>query len=312
MPIGQKPNKLMWELTRTGSGGNGLPVAARLGRNELNTQEALAVCRQLPALEIREVEFTGGEPLLRPDWWTIHACLAEMGIATRLRTKGLILERDILKRIRETGITSLSIGLDGLATTHDRLRGQIGHFKLVMAGIKRSAGLGIAVEVLTVVNTHNINELPALLALLEAIGVDQWQLDAVQPNTQRVARDLQMAPENYERLKRFVHESTSKANGNEFHVSLTCNLGGILAKAASNGSRWDGCPAGRGICGITSDGKVKGCLCLPDNFIEGDLRQSDLAQIWFSPTSFSYARQTRQPEGLTACIATGLPSACRA
>jgi radical SAM protein with 4Fe4S-binding SPASM domain len=54
---------------------------------------------------------------------------------------------------------------------------------------------------------------------------------------------------------------------------------------------WRGCPAGRLSCGITSDGKIKGCLSLPDNIVEGDLRQRDLWNIWFDSDSFVYSRQ---------------------
>jgi hypothetical protein len=37
--------------------------------------------------------------------------------------------------------------------------------------------------------------------------------------------------------------------------------------------------------------KKNGCLSLPDNIVEGDLRQRDLWNIWFDPDSFAYTRQ---------------------
>jgi hypothetical protein len=37
-----------------------------------------------------------------------------------------------------------------------------------------------------------------------------------------------------------------------------------------------GCSAGLTACGITSDGKIKGCLSLPDELAQGDLTQKDL------------------------------------
>ena len=54
---------------------------------------------------------------------------------------------------------------------------------------------------------------------------------------------------------------------------------------------WRGCPAGWIACGITSDGKVKGCLSMQDDLVEGDLRKHDLWDIWFHPDTFSYNRK---------------------
>jgi radical SAM protein with 4Fe4S-binding SPASM domain len=54
---------------------------------------------------------------------------------------------------------------------------------------------------------------------------------------------------------------------------------------------WGGCSAGLFLCGITSDGGVKGCLSMPDIFIEDSLRRRDLWDIWFDPAAFRYNRQ---------------------
>ena len=57
-----------------------------------------------------------------------------------------------------------------------------------------------------------------------------------------------------------------------------------------------GCTAGLTTCGIMSDGKIKGCLSLPDNLVEGDLRTSDLWNIWFNPNAFAYTRKFAQTD----------------
>jgi radical SAM protein with 4Fe4S-binding SPASM domain len=44
-------------------------------------------------------------------------------------------------------------------------------------------------------------------------------------------------------------------------------------------------------CGITSDGRIKGCLSMPDELAEGDLRNNDLWEIWFDPNAFKYNRK---------------------
>jgi radical SAM protein with 4Fe4S-binding SPASM domain len=59
---------------------------------------------------------------------------------------------------------------------------------------------------------------------------------------------------------------------------------------------WIGCRAGCQVVGIESGGNVKGCLSLPSSmhgearFVEGNLRDRPLAEIWNAPGAFAYNR----------------------
>jgi radical SAM protein with 4Fe4S-binding SPASM domain len=53
---------------------------------------------------------------------------------------------------------------------------------------------------------------------------------------------------------------------------------------------WIGCQAGITAMGIQSDGGIQGCLSLPDIFIEGNIREKNIIDIWNAPSSFSYNR----------------------
>lgn len=53
---------------------------------------------------------------------------------------------------------------------------------------------------------------------------------------------------------------------------------------------WRGCTAGLIHFGICSDGSIKGCLALPDNFIEGNIKNNNLKNIWFDNNNFGYNR----------------------
>jgi radical SAM protein with 4Fe4S-binding SPASM domain len=76
-------------------------------------------------------------------------------------------------------------------------------------------------------------------------------------------------------------------NGIEIHPA---DGFGYYSPICTRNPDWNGCPAGICSCGITSDGKIKGCLSMPDSMTEGDLRERDLWSIWFDPGSFSYNR----------------------
>ena len=66
---------------------------------ELNTEEFIDICNQFPELLVQEVNFTGGEPLLRSDWVEISTHLNELGIATKILTNGLTLNKHTIAKI---------------------------------------------------------------------------------------------------------------------------------------------------------------------------------------------------------------------
>ena len=72
--------------------------------NELTLEESLAVCDQFPELFVQEVNFTGGEPLLRPDWKRIATHLGKLGIKTKILTNGLTLNPDTVAKMKDVGI----------------------------------------------------------------------------------------------------------------------------------------------------------------------------------------------------------------
>lgn len=302
-----------WELTlacnlrcRHCASAAGLPR-----HNELTTEEALALCDQFPALAVQEVDFTGGEPLMRRDWWRIAARVADLGITTRIVTNGLPLVARTVARIRDVGISTVGVSLDGLEATHDDIRAHPGLWRRVLAGIKRATDGGVQVGVITAVNARNLSELPALLDLLQSIGVRHWQL---QPNLplgrSGEAPDLALSDREFLELGAFFRAEHPRAQEKGFEIVPADSLG-YFTELDLLEPPWRGCHAGLFTVGIMSDGKVKGCLTMPDEMIEGDLRQDDLWDIWFRDGAFAYTRQFSVDKMGANCRGCALAEQCR-
>ena len=54
---------------------------------------------------------------------------------------------------------------------------------------------------------------------------------------------------------------------------------------------WNGCFAGTTCLGVKSNGDVNGCLPLPDNFIDGNIKDNSLIELWNSPDFCKYNRK---------------------
>ena len=75
------------------------------------------------------------------------------------------------------------------------------------------------------------------------------------------------------------------------HIAVTDTIGYYTAcEPILRGamSVWTGCYAGVLTLGIESNGDVKGCSCLPQEFVAGNVRQRSLADIWADESRFAY------------------------
>jgi radical SAM protein with 4Fe4S-binding SPASM domain len=257
--------------------------------NELSVAECLSICDQFPSLLVQEVDFTGGEPLLKLGWDRIAARLRDRGIAVRMVSNGLGITPDVVLRMKDAGLASVGVSLDGLGATHDRVRAREGMFATVVAALERLVDAELAPTVITAVNALNLPELPQLLDLLGPIGVCAWQIPPIFPSGRNsTAPELLFAADQYLQLGTFVAEWEAKARGKGIELRPADSCGYFTE--LSCGPEWQGCSAGIAAVGIMSDGRVKGCLSMPDELIEGDLRANDLWDIWFREDAFSFTR----------------------
>ena len=285
-------------------------AAAEARPGELSLEEALAICDQFPALLVQEVDFTGGEPLLHPHWREIAARLASLGIPVQVLTNGLSLTPETLSALKDVGIHAVAISLDGLEGTHDTIRGHSGLFRKVLAAVERAQSAGFRVIVITTVNALNLGELPEMARLLLARGIPQWQIQPIFPlGRARANSALELTPGSCLRLGHFVREWQGRAMEGGLDI-VPSDPYGYYTEFDVRPVPWQGCPAGRAACGIMSNGKVKGCLSLPDTFIEGDLRERDLWDIWFDPNAFAYTRRFTPSELGPFCQGCELAEQC--
>ena len=258
---------------------------------ELTLEESISICNQFPDLLVQEVDFTGGEPTISPNFLGIASYLQKLGIMTQVITNGLTLKPDFVAKIKEAGIAAVGISIDGLENTHDSIRGREGLFRQVLAGITHVQKADLPLTMLTTVNSKNIHELPNLAELLITHGVNRWQIQPIFPYGRgHENKLLQLTEEQYIQLGSFIRDRKSEAENAGLKIELADSYG-YFTEFDQREIPWRGCPGGLVACGITSDGKIKTCLSLPDEKIEGDLRKNTFWDIWFNPNSFVNTRK---------------------
>jgi len=103
-------------------------------------------------------------------------------------------------------------------------------------------------------------------------------------------RDGSMTPEDMPELARKIIEIRDEK---KIEIDVGENIGyyGELGDDLWRGYPYLGCYAGCRVIGIESNGNIKGCLSMPEEFVEGNIRQRPLKEIWFDMSLFSYNRQ---------------------
>jgi heme d1 biosynthesis radical SAM protein NirJ len=143
---------------------------------ELSTAEVFAVMDDLRAFGVPVLILSGGEPLLRPDLFAIAARAKAMGFYTGLSTNGTLIDAAVADRLAATGFDYVGVSLDGLRETHDRFRRRPGAFDRSLAGVRLARDRGVKVGLRFTLTEQNARDLPALLALAEAEGVEKFYL----------------------------------------------------------------------------------------------------------------------------------------
>lgn len=96
--------------------------------DELTTEQWKRVIADLKVNGIKNIHFTGGEPLLREDLAELISCSSRNGFVVGLTTNGLLLKKDLLERLVDNGLRSIAISIDALNDKYEKIRGAADSF----------------------------------------------------------------------------------------------------------------------------------------------------------------------------------------
>lgn len=133
--------------------------------NELTSEEIYDTLAQLRELGVIQVQFTGGEPLLRRDLPSLVERAAKLRFQSiGILTNGLLLTESRAKKLLESGLTAVGISVDGLRETHEYVRGVKGSFDKAISALEILSRLGeqsyphLKVTITTTLTQHTLDQ----------------------------------------------------------------------------------------------------------------------------------------------------------
>jgi radical SAM protein with 4Fe4S-binding SPASM domain len=287
--------------------------------DELTTSECLDLVQQMADLGVLEVTLIGGEAYLREDWVEIVAALSQRGIGVSITTGGRGMTPERARAAKAAGIVSVSVSLDGLAATHDRLRGVEGSFESALAAMRALAEAGVGVTCNTQINRLSLPELPELLETIARHGARSWQIQLTVPMGRAADEpDVLLQPDDLLLLFPMLGELHARAKELGILLWPGNNVGyfgpydSVLRGVHPQGHSAS-CGAGRSILGIEADGSIKGCPSLPSEaWTGGNVREASLRDIWERAEPLRYTRDRTVDALWGFCRTCYYADSCRA
>jgi AdoMet-dependent heme synthase len=250
-----KPRLVFWEVTK---GCNLRCIHCRATATELSspldlpTAKAREIIEQISDYASPILVLSGGEPLYRRDIFELAGYATQRGLRVALATNGTLVNRDVARKVVESGVKRVSISLDGAdAETHDSFRGIPGAFENAVTGLRNLKQLGMSVQINMTIARHNVKQLPRVLELARELGADALHTFLLVPVGCGVEiADRQMVPpDEYERILNWFYDR-SLEGGIELKATCAPHYFRVVRQRRAQERR----EAGHGALAAVSDG----------------------------------------------------------
>ena len=233
-----------------------------------------------------QINLTGGEPLLHPDFFSIASDIHKRKIRLGILTNGTMIDDDTAGALAQLKPVFVQVSLDGSEKVHDSIRGA-GSFKKALSGIDHLKKNGIRVLISFTVMQENYKEFKKVAAVCASHKADKLWWD-------RVVTD---DPELYittEQFKKVSNTAAGLARRYPF-ISNTRALQWIPEDSCGYE-----CSAGKRLLIILANGDMMACRRLP--FVIGNINKvSCLKSTLGSSDIMKKLAAPAFPEGCKQC-----------
>lgn len=224
------------------------------------------------------LNITGGEPLIRKDLFEIMKYASNLGFSWGMVTNGTLITKDVIEKMKETKMSTISISIDGVGKTHEDFRGLPGSFDRILSNIKllKKAKILEHIQVTFIANKKNIGDLEELYNILNDIGIDSLRISSIDPiGRAEDNKDLLLEKNDFIYLSEFIKEK------NKIKKNLPCvwSCSHYLGKYLDREFR---CMTGINVGSILSNGDIFVCPNVPrkPELIQGNIKVDKFSEVW--------------------------------
>lgn len=189
---------------------------------EMTDDEVLSFIDSLVPMQLYNICFCGGEPLMRKE--LLLKCIKKLSVnnsTISMVSNGLLATPEVLDTIISAGLRNLQFSLDGATClSHDRLRNHKGAFDRVLKAIETASGYdNIQLSIAFTPTSFNIEEFPLVYDLLSDIQIKsnlqrhiRLRVQPLMPLGRAEENILEIIP-TAEQYRKLVFEIRKRNNG---------------------------------------------------------------------------------------------------
>lgn len=212
------PLSLCWQITKKCNYHCPFCLAGEQDPDELPLDKMKEIVDILVDANLVRIDFTGGEPLLRPDFPELLTYAAEKGIETLVTSNGSVWSEKIAETLIKTN-TLLLISLDGNEETHDKSRGK-GAYARAVENIKRYKAAGVPIRVNYLIRRDNLDQIDYIYDLVKSLGVERLFYILIAPQGKAYQNDDLLLTEDERKYYLNLLREKKAASGDEPFITI--------------------------------------------------------------------------------------------
>jgi Fe-coproporphyrin III synthase len=275
-----RPSDVIWNITNRcnlrcdhcymGADGHALP-------DQLSDEEAIDLVHQMGEAGVPVIFLSGGEPMVRPNFWEILETARGLGIRVTVSTNATLIDRNVAKRLKANGIDWISTSMYGPAEFHDDMVRVPGTQARVIEAIKilREEGVGVALK--CAVSTETWPYIYDIIALAKELDCGMIYLcDLITSGRSEGEEDARISAEQWRELADFIIDDITDPESHfEYDIGAMPSFiayaaerllerGYDITRGLERLKVVTACPVGKGHMNINSEGGVMPCQFAQD------------------------------------------------
>ncbi|MDP2944408.1 MAG: radical SAM protein [bacterium] len=291
-----------------------------LYKQELTSELSLSDCKKIIdsiidfcriANAYPAINFTGGDPLLRPDFFEILEYSALKGVSLGVMGNPFHLSPEIIKKMKNLNIKDYQVSIDGMEKNHDWMR-KPGSFFATVEAIKLLKKYGMRSVVMFTLNKNNAQDILSVMELVSGLGVDVFSFARLSRDLNKDKRlsaiETEFSPAEYRQLLLDIQKKSEelKTSGSKTKFSKKDHLWKLLLyeqgkfqlEPNPKSQIISGCHIGRCNLTILGDGTVFACRRF--NSPIGKMPKQSALEV-FTSDKLNFYRQIDKFEKCSRC-----------
>ena len=255
-------------------------------RGEMTTAEIISLLDQLATAGVFFLTISGGEPLMRTDFFEIVEHARRRMFNLKIKTNGLLIDEAKAVRLRDLGVETVQISVySHRPEIHDEITKVRGSLRRTIEAIQRLRATGLKVVIANVLMKQNTHDYSGVQGLARELGC-AFQIDpTITPHIDGDMSLLKLRIPTHE-LAQVMRDPAMVGDVDDFCALPEGTDSSIVDETP--------CSAGHSFCYVSPYGDVFPCVQFP--LPTGNVRTERFLNIWRDSRAMNEVRSIRMSD----------------